>query len=426
MRTRLLVDLTPLRASRQFRLLYIGQTISYLGTQMTAVAAPVQVYQLTGSSLAVGLLGLVQLPLLIVGSLLGGSLADTYDRRKVLLVAQLLLVATTVGLALNTVIGEPRLWAIYVLSGLAAGFSGIDHPTRSSSVPVLVERRSLPAALALNQLMWQLGLIVGPLVAGLLIAQVSLAATYWLDVATYAASIGALLAMRPIIPEGSDERDGRASILAGVHFLKGRQALQGTFVIDINAMVFGMPRALFPALAVQVFGGEDAIGPLYAAPAAGAFAGALFSGWLGRIDAQGRAVLWSVLAWGGAIAGFGVVAALPSAEVLLPLALAFLAVAGAADVVSAVFRNSILQLTVPDRLRGRLSAVHIAVVTGGPRLGDVEAGVVAALTSPVTSVITGGLACMAGVGVVAKLMPAMGAWRLSRHGVVDADVAAAD
>ena len=196
-----------------------------------------------------------------------------------------------------------------------------------------------------------------------------------------------------------------------------------------SAVVYMLPLLCMlagAALAVQVFGGEDAIGPLYAAPAAGAFAGALFSGWLGRIDAQGRAVLWSVLAWGGAIAGFGVVAALPSAEVLLPLALAFLAVAGAADVVSAVFRNSILQLTVPDRLRGRLSAVHIAVVTGGPRLGDVEAGVVAALTSPVASVITGGLACMAGVGVVAKLMPAMGAWRLSRHGVVDADVATAD
>lgn len=391
---------------------------------MTAVAAPVQIFQLTDSSLAVGLLGLAQLPLLIAGSLFGGQLADSYDRKRILLVAQVLLVATSVGLACNTVLWEPKVWVVYVLTALAAAFSGVDHATRSATTPVLVERRLLPAALALNQLMWQLGLIVGPLVAGVLIAQVSLAAAYWLDVVSFGAALVALALMRPIIPEGSVERVGRASLLGGVHFLKGRQALQGTFVIDINAMVFGMPRALFPALAATAFGGVDAIGPLYAAPAIGAFAGALLSGWFGRIDQQGRAVLWSVLAWGAAIAGFGVVAALPAAEALFALALLLLAVAGAADVVSAVFRNSILQLTVPDRLRGRLSAVHIAVVTGGPRLGDVEAGVVAALVSPVFSVISGGLACMAGVGLVARAFPAMGRWRLSQHGVVDDEVPA--
>lgn len=383
--------------------------MSFIGTQLTVVAAPFQVYELTRSSFAVGMLGLAQMIPLLVGSLVGGTIADAYDRRKVLLVAQLLLAATSAGLAVNAVVATPRVWVIFVLTSLGAGFSGLDHPTRSAAIPGLVPRTRLAAALALNQLVWQVGLVVGPALAGVLIAQVSLAATYTLDVVSFAAATAALLAMRSMVPEGGGTRAGATSILEGLRYLKGRQALQGTFVIDINAMVFGMPRALFPALGTGVFGGGAVtVGLLYAAPGAGALLAAFLSGWLGSVDRQGRAVVIAVVVWGAAITAFGLT------PWLVP-ALALLALAGAADVVSAVFRNTILQLTVPDRLRGRLSSVHIAVVTGGPRLGDVESGTVAALTSPSFAVVSGGLACIAGAGVLARLMPALPRWRLSGH-----------
>jgi hypothetical protein len=241
-------------------------------------------------------------------------------------------------------------------------------------------------------------------VAGLPLAQFSIAVAYWVDVATFGAATLALVAMRPLPPEGGGTRTGLASIAEGLRYLRGRQALQGTFVIDINAMVFGMPRALFPELATRTFGGgAGVVGLLYAAPGTGALLGALSSGWVGHVRRQGRAVLIAVLVWGLAITVFGLSA-------WLPLALAMLALAGAADVVSAVFRNTILQASVPDRLRGRLSSVHIAVVTGGPRLGDVEAGTVAALAGPQVSVVTGGLACMAGVAVIARKLPGLGRW----------------
>ncbi|MCX7619359.1 MAG: MFS transporter, partial [Acidimicrobiales bacterium] len=320
-----MVDVTPLRASREFRLLYGGQVGSTIGNQLTMVAAPYQVYLLTGSSLAVGLLGLVQLPPLIIGSLIGGALADEHDRRRLLLAAQLLLAATTAGLAINAMLSSPRVWAIYLLTAAHAAFSGLDHPTRSSAIPHLVERTQLAGALALTQLTWQLGLVVGPSLAGVVIARGGIPAAYWLDVVSFGTAVASLLVMRPILPEGGGTRASLNSIVEGVTFLKGRRALQATFVIDINAMVFGMPRALFPALGTTQFaGGATAVGLLYAAPGAGALAGALFSGWVTRIDRQGRAVVLAVLIWGAAIAVFGLVP-------WLPLALALLAVAGAAD-----------------------------------------------------------------------------------------------
>jgi hypothetical protein len=236
------------------------------------------------------------------------------------------------------------------------------------------------------------------------IVQVSLAAAYWGDVITFGVGWLAVFFMRAMRPKGGGTRAGVKSIAEGLRYLKGRQALQGTFVIDINAMVFGMPRALFPELASRVFGGgAGTVGLLYAAPGAGALVGAVSSGWVGRVRRQGFAVLVSVTAWGLAIVGFGLTS-------ILWVALVMLALAGAADVVSAVFRNTILQASVPDRLRGRLSAVHIAVVTGGPRLGDAESGAVSALVGPEFAVVSGGLACLAGVGIIAKLMPALGRW----------------
>jgi MFS family permease len=402
------IELAPLRESRQFRLLYLGQIVSSIGSGVTVVAAPVQVYVLTDSSLMVGLLGLAQVIPLIAGSLVGGALADAHDRRRVLLLAQVLVAATSMGLALNAMLSSPQVWLVFVLTTLQAAFYGLDRPTRSAATPALVGPLNLPAALALNQLLLQLSIVVGPALGGLLIDKVSIASAFWVDTISFGFAIVALLFMKPILPEGGGTRASAASIMEGIRFLRGRQALQGTFVIDINAMVFGMPRALFPALGLTVFGGTDAVGLLYAAPGAGAMVGALTSGWVSRVDRQGRATILAVIAWGASIAAFGLTTA-------LPLALLLLAVAGASDVISAVFRNTILQLSVPDHLRGRLSSIHIAVVTGGPRVGDAESGIVAAATSPAFAVVSGGVACMAGALAIGRFMPELTEWRLSRH-----------
>jgi MFS family permease len=410
---RLLADVTPLRESRDFRLLYAGQLVSATGSQMTLVAAPIQVFQLTGSSLAVGLLGLVQIVPLVGGSLVGGALADQHDRRRLLLLAQLLLGVTSLALAVNAVSPAPQVWLIYVLTGLGAGFTGLDLPTRTAAVPTLVRVEILPSALALNQLLWQTCQVVGPAVAGLLIARSGPGVAFGIDALTFAVAAAFVAALRPLRPEGGGTRaSARAagsggigrSILEGLRYLRGRRALQGSFLIDINAMVFGMPRALFPEIGLRVFGSAEVAGLLYSAPAAGALIGAGTSGWLHRIERQGRAIVISVMVWGAAIAGFGLTAWLPAALFLLALA-------GAADVVSAVFRTAVVQTTVPDRLRGRLSAIFIAVVTGGPRLGDVEAGTVAALAGAQVSVVSGGVACIAGALAVAWAMPDLARWR---------------
>lgn len=397
---RLLVDVAPLRESRAYRLLYGGQLVSFLGRQLTVVAVPVQVYDLTRSSLAVGMTGLVSLVPLVAFSLAGGAIADAVDRRRLLIAANLALAATSAGLALNAHRGsDALLWPIYVLGALNAGFSGVELPTRNAVTPRLIRPELLPAAAALSQIMIQIGQVAGPAIAGPLIGGVGLAAAYWVDAATFGVAVAALFLLQPLPPEGGGTRPSVASVREGLRFLRGRRVLQASFAIDVNAMVFGMPRALFPALAEGTFGGgPTTVGLLYAAPGAGALVGALASGWVGAVRRQGRAVNVAVVVWGAAIALFGLTSS-------LPLALGLLAVAGAADVVSAVFRNTILQTTVPDALRGRLSAIHIAVVTGGPRLGDAEAGAVAALTSPRFSVVSGGLACVAGVAVLHRLRP---------------------
>jgi MFS family permease len=398
-RPRLLVDLAPLRESRDYRFLFGGQAIAYLGSQITVVAIPYQVFLLTRSSLAVGMIGLVSLAPLIVMSLVGGAVADAMDRRKLLLATQVLLGLTSAALALNAARGEPALWPLFVCAALAAGLSGVDLPTRNAILPNLVRREQFSNAAALGQILFQVGQVAGPALAGVIISRGSLAAAFWLDAATSAAAIAGTLAIRPQPPHGGGTKASIASIREGLAYLKGRRMLLSTFAIDINAMVFGMPRALFPALGTGLYGGgASTVGLLYAAPGAGALLGALFTGWVGRVRRQGWAVIVAVMVWGAAIAAFGLVS-------WLPLGLFFLALAGAADVVSAVFRSTILQLSVPDKLRGRLSAVHISVVTGGPRLGDAEAGTVAALTTPRFSVVSGGLACIAGALLVARLVP---------------------
>lgn len=354
--------------------------------------------------MAVGLLGLAQFPLLIAGSLIGGVLADSVDRRKLMMVAQVILAVLAVGLAVNAMLAAPQLWLVYALTAALAGVSGIDSPTRSASVPRLVGAAHLQSALSLQQAMFQTSAVIGPAIAGLLITKVSLSAVYWIDAVSFTAAFGALLMMKPLLAEGAGESRGIASMMEGIRFLKGRQALKGVFLVDLNAMILGAPRALFPEFGTVIFGGTGAtVGLLYAAPGVGALLGAVLSGWVPKVRRAGRAVLVAVAIWGAAVMAFGLA---PS----LPVALGALAVAGAADVISAVFRNTILQLSVPDRLRGRLSAVQIAVVTGGPRLGDAEAGTVAGLAGVRVSAWSGGLACLAGVAAIAAWMPRFRDW----------------
>ena len=395
---RLLIDLTPLRRSRDLRRLVSGELVSVLGTQLTTVAVPYQVYQLTHSSLDVGLVSITQLFPLIAGSLMAGSVVDAMDRRRLLMVAQVLMAACSAGLAVNADLG-PALWPLFVLPALAAGFSGLDSAGRNAIVPNMVRRSELSTASAIFQALFQLGVVAGPAVAGLLLAGAGVRFVYWMDVASFGVALLAVFLISPQPPGEAGHRPGLRSILEGLSFVRGRQSIQGAYLIDINAMVFGMPRALFPALATTFFGGgASTLGFLYAAPGAGALVGALTTGWVSRIQRQGLAVIVAVIAWGVAITCFGLVP-------WLPVALVLLAAAGCADVISAVFRSTIIQLAVPDALRGRLAGLQIAVVTGGPRLGDLESGAVAAGFGDTVSVVSGGLACIAGALLLARLLP---------------------
>ncbi len=399
MASRLLVDIGPLRRHSQFRRLWGGYVVSTLGSQLTVVALPYEIYQITHSSLDVGLMGLAQIVPVLFGALVGGSIADAVDRRTVLLVSQTCMAICSALLFFATASGHPSLWVLYVLGATMAGFASVDSSSRSAVIAALLERRELPAGNALWQLLYQIGAIAGPALAGLLLAAVSVASAFAIDSFTFLFSIAAVISLKRLPPGEGATRFGWTSMKEGLAFLRGRQALYGTFVIDLNAMILGMPRALFPALGlVRFHGGPEYVGLLYAAPAVGAFVAALLTGWVATIRRQGLAVIVAVSIWGAAITTFGIV------PWFVP-ALALLAIAGGADVISAVFRGTILQAETPDGLRGRLSALHIAVVTGGPRLGDVESGAVADLFGTQVSVVSGGLGCLAGVAVVSALMP---------------------
>ncbi len=286
-----------------------------------------------------------------------------------------------------------------MLPALAAGFSGLDSAGRNAIVPNLVRRSEVSTANSIFQALFQFGLVAGPALAGLLLAGAGVRFVYWLDVASFGVALVAVFLISPQPVREPGHRPGLRSVMEGLRYVRGKQAIEGAYLIDINAMVFGMPRALFPALATSVFGGgASTLGFLYAAPGAGALAGALTTGWVSRIQRQGLAVIIAVIAWGAAITCFGLVS-------WLPLALLLLALAGCADVISAVFRSTIIQLAVPDALRGRLAGLQIAVVTGGPRVGDLEAGAVAAGFGNTVSVVSGGLACIAGALLLARALP---------------------
>lgn len=344
-----------------------------------------------------------QLVPILLFSLGAGSVADAVDRRKLLLATQLGLMLCSGALLLLALMPAPPLIALFAVAFVAAGLGAIDQPARSSSIPRLVPPERLPAAIALGQLNFQIASVAGPAIAGLLIATIGLAGAYAVDVISFAASLVGLFAISPIAPLAGAARPGLAAIREGLRFALSRRVILSSFVIDLNAMIFGMPTALFPVLALDVFRtGPEGLGLMAAAPAVGALLGALLSGWVSSVRMVGRSVIVAVAIWGIAITLFGL------STFSFVLALVFLAVAGAADVLSAVFRSTIVQLAAPDELRGRVSSIHILVVTSGPRLGDIEAAAAAAVIGAQASVVSGGILCVIGVLVVAKLFPELG------------------
>jgi MFS family permease len=402
---RVAVDVTPVRASRDLRLLLGGELITGLGTQAALVALPYQLYVETGSAFLTGLLGAVELVPLMTMALLGGALADRHDRRRLLLADQVGLVLGASALAALAFAGSPPIVLLYLLGALMAGFGAIQNVTTGSIVPNLVAPELLRQALALNYGLMTLTMVVGPALGGLLIAALGLGAAYTIDALSCLAIIAAVWAMAPQPPRGIDLTAAPervlTSIAEGLRFVRGNSALMGSFAIDLLAMTFGMPRALFAVLSVSVYHtGAGGTGLLYASVAAGATVAALTTGWLGHARRLGLIVIWAVVAWGVAIALAGLAGS-------LWIAAGCLALAGAADSVSAVCRSSINQSVTPDHLRGRMSSVFSLVVTSGPRLGDVESGSVAALTSTRFSVVSGGLACVVGVLAILVAFPAL-------------------
>jgi MFS family permease len=389
----------------------LGNFVSGLGTQAALVALPFQVYVQTRSALLTGLLGAAELVPLATMALLGGALADRMDRRRLLLLDQIALVTVSGALCAAALIGDPPVLLLYVLAGLLAGFGALQNVARTAIVPNLVAREAMPAALAINFGLFQLTMVFGPGLGGLLIAVAGVEAAYGVDAVSCLAMVAALRGLGPQLPAAvagvAPVRIAR-SIADGLRFVRRSPALLGSFVIDLSAMTFGMPRALFPVLAVSVYGaGAAGTGLLFAAVSAGAAVAALTTGWLDSARRLGRITIAAVCVWGLAIAGAGLAGSLWPAAALL-------AVAGAADSVSAVCRSVINQTVTPDAMRGRMSSVFSLVVTSGPRLGDVEAGVVASLTSVRTSVVSGGLACVAAALAVAAAFPALAAYDKQR------------
>jgi MFS family permease len=400
---RFVLDISPLRRHRHFRRLWAGQVVSGMGSQLTIVAVAYQAFRLTHSTLVVGLVGAVQLLPLIAGSLWGGVLADATDRRHVLIGTQVAMAAAVGGLALNASLPHPAVWPLFVCTSASAALQGTDWPARRAALPTLVGEADLVGAVALQTSVQTLALVAGPALAGILIGTIGLGAVYTVDVATFGVALVAAALLPSLVPTGGGTPLGLRSMAEGFRHLRGQRLLASTYLIDINAMVFGMPRAVFPALALDVYGGgARTVGFLFAAIGIGALVGSLFTGWCSRVRHQGRAIAGCVVLWGATIALLGV------ARVLW-LGVLLLALAGAADVISAVFRQAVQQRAVPDHLQGRLSGTFFAVVAGGPRLGDAETGLAAAIGGPEFAVWSGGIACLAGVGILLWRFPEL--WR---------------
>jgi MFS family permease len=403
---RVLVDTTPLRVSRDFRRLWIGQAVSLFGTMVTSAALPFQVFDLTGSSLAVGLLGAAQLGPLLACAVVGGSVADRVDKRRVLLVVTTASLVCSSILAVNATLGHPQLWLLYVVGALASGVTAVSFAVLRSLLPLLLDQDLRPAGFALQSTYTTFGWMAGPAVAGVLISAFGLTSAYSVDAATFVVALGAFAGIAPAPPVSGAAGSATASLVGGLRFVRSHRIILSVFAIDLLAMVFGMPRALFPALSDRLGGGPLLYGLLLSSVAAGGFVASLASGWTSRVRRQGRALLVAVAVWGVCIAAGG----LTRAAVVV---LVVFALAGGADMVSAVFRSSIAANLTPDDMRGRVSGVEFAVYAGGPVLGDVESGVVGGLAGLPFAIVSGGIACVIAAGAFAMWVRGLAGYRTS-------------
>jgi len=389
------VDTRPLRLP-EYRRVLVGQGTSFIGSMLTQVAVPVQIWALTESPLYVGFVGLAGLVPIVVFGLYGGAIADAVDRRVLYLWSSVGGWVVTLALLAQTLLDLQNIWLILALVFVQSGMFAVASSARGAIIPRIVPTELVPAANTLNFTVGNVGQVAGPLIAGLLLVLPNgFALAYAADALLFTAALYSVLRLPAIPPQGEVRRPDMRAVAEGLRFIAVRPVLVMSFAVDIAAMVLAMPRSLFPAVADDRFGGQ--VGPLYAAIAIGAVVAGLSSGWIGRVRRQGRALTLAIVGWGGAVAVSGLVGQ-------LWLVVALLALAGAFDLISAVYRQTILQTYAPDEMRGRMQGVFIAVVAGGPRLGDVRAGATAAVTNPTFSWVAGGVACMAVVLVAGLLV----------------------
>lgn len=392
------IDLTPLRISRDYRLLFFGQLISAFGTTMSFVVVPVQVYQLTGSTLLVGLLSASEFVLILLLAFIGGAYADFIDKRKMLRVTEIGQTLVTAALVLNaTLPRSPKVWLLFVCAALHAGLAALQRPSFEALMQKIVTPDLMSSISALNSLRWNVTTILGPSLAGIILARFGAGIAYSIDLLTFIASLTAVFLIRAMpAPKQTGERPTLKSVVEGVQYAWRRKEILGTYLIDMNAMFFGMPTALFPAVAEGF--GAGTVGLFYAAPSVGALVATLTSGWAKRVHRHGLFVSLAAALWGVAMIFFGFANN-------LYVALFCLALAGGFDMISGLFRMTIWSQTIPHHLRGRLAGLEMISYTSGPKLGDAEAGLVATLFSVRTSVVSGGILCVIGTVIISALIP---------------------
>lgn len=395
---RMALDLTPLRTSRDFRLLFAAGGVSGFGSFITYVTIPFQVYALTDDPLLVGLLGVCELVPLLFMAFVGGALADYLDRRALVLGAEVAFTALCGVLLVNALLDRPHLWLLYVVAALTAAIDGIQRPAMEGLTPRVVTPEEIPAASALNGLRMQIAQLAGPAIAGLLIASIDMAWVYAVDLGTFAFSLVCLSLVRAVPPPPDAERPSLRSVVTGLKYARSRPELLGTYLVDMNAMFFGMPQALYPFMASRL-GGPAVLGLLYAAPAVGSLLATVTSGWTGRVHRHGLMVVIAAALWGVGIIGFGLAQ-------WLWLALLCLVFAGAADMVSGIFRMTIWNQTIPDHLRGRLAGIEMISWSTGPLLGQLRSGVAARFMGIGGSIVSGGILCVVGTVALAAALPA--------------------
>ena len=393
----MLIDISPLRISRDYRLLFFGQLVSAFGTAMSFVVVPVQVYQLTGSTLLVGLLSASEFALILLMAFVGGAYADFIDKRRMLRLTEIGQTLVTTLLVINATLTHPQVWLLFVGAAAHAGLGALQRPSFESLLQKIVPLELMSSVSALNSLRWNVTTIIGPSVAGIIVAKYGASVAYSIDLVTFAASLAAVFLIRAVpAPTQIEERPTLKSIVEGLHYAWRRKEILGTYLIDMNAMFFGMPTALFPAMAANF--GAGTVGFFYAAPSVGALVATLTSGWAKKVGRHGLCVAIGAGLWGVAIIFFGLAQN-------LYLALFCLALAGAFDMISAVFRMTIWGQTIPHYLRGRLAGLELISYTSGPKLGDAEAGIVATLFSVRTSIVSGGVLCVVGTAIISALIP---------------------